>query len=100
MVSMMLEFARLMMSIEIVRCPFTRAWLSRSLNVRRTVATSATVTTVSPSLSTGRSRRSCPCSMTLGTLTDMRPRPVSRLPAGISRLLRITVLMSCSFVRP
>ena len=59
-------------------------------------ATSDSVTTVSPSDFTGRSKMSSAVSMTLGTFTAMRPAPVSSEPAAIRRLLRSTVLNSCS----
>ena len=61
-------------------------------------ATSARVTTVSPFTFTGRSNTSAAVSMTLGTFTAIRPAPVSREPAAIRRLLRITVFSSCSLL--
>ena len=97
---MMFAVERFTASMDMARRPLTRAWLVRSLKVRRTVATSPNVTTESPLAATGRSNRSGAFSMTLGTFTDMRPWPVSMLPAGISRLLRSTVLMIASLVSP
>ena len=89
-----LALARLMMFSEMPWAPLTRAWLTRSLKVLRKVATSPKVTTVSPFTFTGSSKTSWASSMRLGTLTEKRPSPVSRLPAAISRLLRINVEIS------
>ena len=50
------------------------------------VATSESVTTVSPSAFTGMAKRSEASSMMPGTFTEKRPWFASRAPAGMSRL--------------
>ena len=64
--------------------------------MRRTVATSAKVTTVSPRTFTGSSITSDMSSIRPGTLRTSRPASLSIAPAAISRLLRVIEPISSS----
>ena len=64
------------------------------------LATSPSVTTASPLTVIGSDMTSAASSTTDGTLTEKRPAPVSRLPAGIRRLLRCRMLIRDSLVTP
>ena len=99
-VSMMFCPGRFLTSRETAWWPLRRAKLVGSLNDRRTRATSRNRTTRSPSLLTGSSRMSCRFSNTAGTFTAKRPRPVSMVPAGTSRLLREMRLNMSAWSRP
>ena len=87
MVSMMLAPTRFLISSVTAGWPPTRAKPSGSLKPRRTVATSANVTTRSPSTLSGIASTSSNDSTTPGTLTTSRPAPVSIAPGATSRLL-------------
>ena len=76
--------------------PSIRAKPVGSLKVRRIVATSAKVTTVSPRTLIGSDMTSSTFSISPGTLSTSRPAPLSIAPAAIRRLLRLIWLISSS----
>ena len=88
MVSMMLAPERFLTSSDSAGCPSMRAKPAGSSKVRRMTATSAKVTTVSPRTFTGIDSTSSRSSIRPGTLSTMRPPPVSMAPAAMRRLLR------------
>ena len=73
MVSMMFSPVRFEISSEIAGLPLSRAYVSRSAKVRRTLARSRTVTTASPLVLSGMSRISPTVSNSPGTLIANRP---------------------------
>ena len=95
-VSMMLDPDRFLISSANAGWPLIRAKLVGSSNVRRIVATSANVTTVSPRTLTGISNTSSMFSIKPGTFKTTRPAPLSIAPAAIKRLFRLIWPISSS----
>ena len=83
-VSTILAPARLLISMPIAFSPLNSAYPGASTKVRRTLATSPIVTTLSPFARTGITARSCAVRTSPGTFTEYRPSSRSSVPAVTS----------------